>query len=62
MLCPEESRGEQDAAADDENSSVAPWLVVSAEPAVHAIPHSLPIADFEEAVDEAVYPTFDIIS
>ena len=62
MLCPEESRDEEDAAADDENSSVAPRLVVGTQPAVHAIPHTLPIADFEKSVDEAVYPTFDIIS
>ena len=53
---PEESCDEEDAAADDESSDVAPRLVVNTEPAVDAVPHSLPIADFEEGVDEAVYP------
>ena len=56
---PEEPRGEEDSGADDECSDVAPWLVVNAEPAVDAIPNTLPIADFKEGVDEAVYPVFD---
>ena len=56
---PEESRGEEDSGADGESSDVAPGLVVNSEPAVDAIPNTLPIADFKEAVNEAVYPAFD---
>ena len=56
---PEESCGEECATADYESSHVAPWLVVNAEPAVDTVPNTLPVADFEEGVDEAVYPVIE---
>ena len=57
---PKESCEKENRAANEEGSDVAPWLVVSAEPAVDAIPQTFPIADFKESIYKTVCPMFDI--
>ena len=59
---PKESCDKENTAAYEKSSNIAPWHVMSTEPAVNAIPHTLPVTYFKEGIDYAVYSVTTILT